>query len=295
MARLLIVAVVLVAACNKLPTGPSITGDVFVPRVFSVVPDFASSLVATPIEIRGEGFVPGATVSFGGDAVAAMVLSHSQLTVLAPPRAPGPTTLVVRNPDGRAGTFAGGFRFEAVEPVPVRMNGRIIAGAAEVPLAGATVELLPTVPATPVPAVVTDGDGRFELAGTLQLGSQFAALRITRAGIPPWMISVAPSETEPVIKLDLMLIRPGLTVRGDLQLDNAMWCTFESVACHRLVVDGPAGSMIDVEIVPEAGQSVGLIVDAGFLAPTEFPTRVRVAPRVMWVMGGLGRYTITAK
>lgn len=91
-----------------------------------------------------------------------------------------------------------------------------------------------------------------------------------------------------------LVIRSGETLRGELGGPNQFACTFESVPCLRLDVLGPPGMWIDLELIPEDGQQLGLILSETFLAPTTLPTRMSVPPIKMWIMGAFGKFTLKA-
>lgn len=96
--------------------------------------------------------------------------------------------------------------------------------------------------------------------------------------------------------IGLSFIRAGMTWRGVIASGpDQTECTFESVPCHPLVVQGARGALIELELTPENGQTVGLILSEGVIAPRDFPTRLTVEPGPMWIMGGLGAITLRAR
>lgn len=92
--------------------------------ISDVIPSTAPTSGGTSIQIFGQGFQPGATVSFGGlDARDVTVISSSSLTAVTPlgpasEQAGLPRDVTVRNPDGTSATKTGAFSF-TVPPLAV--------------------------------------------------------------------------------------------------------------------------------------------------------------------------------
>lgn len=81
----------------------------------SIDPSTGSGYLRRTVLIRGSGFVPGATVTFGGVPSPNVTVVNSNLVAAStPPHSPGVVDVVISNPDGTAGTFSSGFQF--VEP-----------------------------------------------------------------------------------------------------------------------------------------------------------------------------------
>ena len=82
------------------------------PTVTSISPATGPSTGGSPVTITGTNFVTSATVTIGGAAAASVtVTSATQITATAPQHQAGAVDVVVTNPDGQAGTLAGGFTY----------------------------------------------------------------------------------------------------------------------------------------------------------------------------------------
>ncbi|MFO0579739.1 MAG: FG-GAP-like repeat-containing protein [Polyangia bacterium] len=95
-----------------LPDGPAATR----PLLTAVEPAAWPSQGGIPLELVGQGFAPGARVTFGDVELAAPTyLSSTRLRLPLPPRpgAFGPVPLQVRNPDGQQSPVASLFSFSA--------------------------------------------------------------------------------------------------------------------------------------------------------------------------------------
>jgi hypothetical protein len=75
-------------------------------------PNGGSTRGGTAVTLTGTNFVSGATVTFGGSAATSVaVVSTTQITARTPPHNRGTVSVVVKNPDGAAGTLASGFTY----------------------------------------------------------------------------------------------------------------------------------------------------------------------------------------
>ncbi|MBN1419548.1 MAG: IPT/TIG domain-containing protein [Planctomycetes bacterium] len=84
------------------------------PAVASVEPSSGPIEGGTAVTITGENFAAGAGVRFGGEpATDVVVASATEITCTTPAHAAGAVEVEVRNPDGRAGTLAEAFTYEA--------------------------------------------------------------------------------------------------------------------------------------------------------------------------------------
>ncbi|WP_338868383.1 IPT/TIG domain-containing protein [Myxococcus stipitatus] len=71
----------------------------------------------TTVTLSGDGFAPGASVTFGGVAASRVeVASPSSLTATTPAHAAGVVAVTVTNPDGQGTTLPGAFTYEAAPP-----------------------------------------------------------------------------------------------------------------------------------------------------------------------------------
>jgi hypothetical protein len=81
------------------------------PTVSAVSPQSGGTNGGTPVTLTGTNFVWGARVSFGGVAAQVTSVSPSNMTVRTPAHTRGTVSVVVTDPDGQSGKFAGGFTF----------------------------------------------------------------------------------------------------------------------------------------------------------------------------------------
>ena len=92
------------------------------------------------VQIIGENFQDGATVTIGGNAASNVIfVSPTELSVEVPPGAAGSADVVVTNPDGKSDTLAGGFTYN--EPPPptltrVEPDNDMVTGGATVKIIG---------------------------------------------------------------------------------------------------------------------------------------------------------------
>jgi hypothetical protein len=93
-----------------------------VPVITKVIPDNGRLVGGTKITLQGNGFLPGAKVLIGDVyarslvvASAIQVMSPNLIIAVTPSGEPGPTDVVVRNPDRQEIVLAGGFTYN---PLP---------------------------------------------------------------------------------------------------------------------------------------------------------------------------------
>ena len=90
------------------------------PVVASVTPSSGPEAGGTLITIGGSNFVAGATVDVGGAAcVTVTVVDPNTITCTTPPGTPGPTSVVVTNPDLQSDSLDAAFSYIAAPPPPV--------------------------------------------------------------------------------------------------------------------------------------------------------------------------------
>ena len=91
------------------------------PTVTRVEPDNDVATGGATVQIIGENFQDGATVTIGGNAASNVIfVSPTELSVEAPPGAVGNVDIVVTNPDGKSDTLADGFTYT---PLPYDVTG----------------------------------------------------------------------------------------------------------------------------------------------------------------------------
>jgi len=103
----------LFAACNDRPTGPSpIPASSAALAIATVSP--AEGFAGQRILVSGTGFVAGATLTLGGLPAGDLSAGPASLAGTIPPNPGGPVDVVVTNPDGRSATRTGGFTYLTV-------------------------------------------------------------------------------------------------------------------------------------------------------------------------------------
>jgi hypothetical protein len=92
------------------------------------------------VQIIGENFQDGATVTIGGNAASNVVfVSPTELAVAVPAGTAGTADVVVTNPDGKSSTLAGGFTYiELPPPILTRVepDNDIVIGGATIQIIG---------------------------------------------------------------------------------------------------------------------------------------------------------------
>ena len=92
------------------------------PTVATVTPNTGPGQGGTTVRINGSGFQVGASVSFGGSgAPTAIVLSPTDIDVVAPVHGDGPVNLTIVNPDGQSVTANNAYTYVA-PPNPVQVT-----------------------------------------------------------------------------------------------------------------------------------------------------------------------------
>ncbi|TAJ17819.1 MAG: cell shape-determining protein [Dehalococcoidia bacterium] len=88
------------------------------PIVSSVSPSTGSPSGGTVVTITGSGFVPGATVLFGGQpATNVVVVGMTSITAVTPASTAGPVTVLVSNAAGSVGGLNSAFTYTLTAPV----------------------------------------------------------------------------------------------------------------------------------------------------------------------------------
>ena len=102
-----------------LSGGYTYTGTNPAPTIKSIAPATGSTTGNTAVTITGTGFLPGATVSLGGNsATAVTVVSTTSITATTPAHAAGSVDVVVTNTDGQSGTLPSGYTYTVPNPAP---------------------------------------------------------------------------------------------------------------------------------------------------------------------------------
>ena len=110
------------------------------PTLTRVVPNSDMVSGGANVQIIGENFQDGATVTIGGSAASNVIfVSPTELSVEVPAGAAGSADVVVTNPDGESDTLTGGFTY--IEPPPptltrIEPDNDIVDGGAAVQIIG---------------------------------------------------------------------------------------------------------------------------------------------------------------
>jgi len=146
-----IVASLLLPGCGLIGTPPVVALIVWAvqneeeegheypaPEITGVSPSSGPSSGGTPVDLSGNGFREGMSVSFGGNAASNVVLvSGNEATCTTPAHAAGPGDVQVTNPDGKSSLLPSAFTFiDAPEITDVSPNSGPTAGGTSVSLTG---------------------------------------------------------------------------------------------------------------------------------------------------------------
>ncbi len=121
------------------PAGSATPTSTTQPVVASVQPPSGSPAGGTAVSITGSGFLPGATVSFGGvPATSVTVVSATLITAVTPANAAGSVTVLVSNSTGSVGGLNSAFTYAMTAPVlsTITPNSGPVAGGTAVTLTG---------------------------------------------------------------------------------------------------------------------------------------------------------------
>ncbi len=93
------------------------------PTLTRVEPDEDLATGGAIVQIIGENFQDGATVTIGGNVASNVIfVSPTELTAEVPAGTAGSADVVVTNPDGKSSTLAGGFTYTKPPPSPYDVN-----------------------------------------------------------------------------------------------------------------------------------------------------------------------------
>ena len=237
------------------------------PTLTRVEPDNDMVTGGANVQIIGENFQDGATVTIGGNAASNVIfVSPTELEVEAPAGVAGSVDVVVTNPDGKSDTLAGGFTYIELSPILTRVepDEDMVDGGANVRIIGenfqdgATVIIggnaasnvifvspteleveAPAGVAGSVDVVVTNPDGKSD---TLAGGFTYTPL-------PPTLTRVEPDNDMVTGGANVQIIgenfQDGATVTiGGNAASNVIF-----VSPTELEVEAPAGTAGSVDVV----------------------------------------------
>lgn len=97
---------------STLPSGFTYVAPA--PKLTDVDPNLGSTAGGTKVSLRGEGFLEGVEVRFGGEPASVELIDEQLLEVVAPAHAAGLVDVVITNPDGQTLTRTRAFTYEAL-------------------------------------------------------------------------------------------------------------------------------------------------------------------------------------
>ena len=206
------------------------------PALASLSPVRGPTAGGTAVTLSGSGFVTGASVSFGGSAAPASVVSATSISATAPAHGSGVVDVQVVNPDGQSSTLPASFTYDAPVGVPPVVSG-VSPGLG--PIAGGT-----TVTVTGSGFV----DGLAVLFGGIS-GTVVGAVTATSfSAITPTPVSAGP--------VDVTVVLPGSGLSGTL----ASGFTYQG--------PGPSVTAMSVRGGPATGGTITLFAGSGLQAGT---------------------------
>jgi len=120
--------------CDTTTIAGGFTGVAAADPTFGAAdPSVVPHLGGTTVSVMGTGFVSGATVAFGADLSTGMggtagmtaFVSPTELSVVVPPGAPGPTSVLVTNPSGQVASAAAGLTYAPLLQLKDKVTGTI--------------------------------------------------------------------------------------------------------------------------------------------------------------------------
>ncbi len=214
------------------------------PKVSYVQPGFAATSGGVQISVYGEGFLTGATVSFGNDATGYVnatensVLNGGTLVVCkAPAHLPGTVNVKVTNSDGQSGVLSNGFEFIA----PLALPALAISGVTpdRGPVAGGY-------------DVVIYGQG-FKAGVEVSFGSATTATWVkakTVVRLGPTLLRVEVPEAAKAGQVDVRIVNPVVGGMADEIVGKTLFTYGQSVIlepmAHRLPIDSTTGDGVPI-------------------------------------------------
>src|SRR5688572_26565636 len=100
--------------CGSSPTAPAPVAGLETAAASEPSTSPTRGLTGETVQVFGQGFLPGATVTFDGIVAGIIRFTSTSITVAAPFHSPGAVDVVVTNPDGHQVTLTGAFTYEFV-------------------------------------------------------------------------------------------------------------------------------------------------------------------------------------
>ncbi len=242
------------------------------PQVGSIQPNSGPTAGGTPVIINGAGFLPGASVTFGGVAATNVnVINDTMITCTTPAGVSGPVDVVVTNPDGQADTAAAAFTFipaptvTSVSPVsgpeaggtPVIVSGTGFLTGASVTFEGVAATNVNVISDTMITCTTPAGAGQADVAVTNSDGQTGTALSAfsyvpgpTVAGVNP-LSGPAAGGTAVTVSGTGFLTGAGVTI-GGAPATNVNVISDTMITC---TTPPGAGGLADVVVTNADGQA----------------------------------------
>ncbi len=280
-----------------------------------VVPGTGPNTGGTVITLVGQGFLSGATVTFGGASAGnVQLLGSGALTATLPAYSGlGPVNVAVALPDGRQAQLLGAFTYfdpSSLLPAPivsavspsagpntgasvVEIDGEnFVAGArvffggveAQLPTLVSANQLIAVTPASlpgPVDVVVLNSDGK---SGTLPDG--FSYYPFGAAGAPPQAAQVSPRTGSTLTSTQASVIGSGFQPGAEVFIGGAVATNVQIQSDGSLAVTiapQPAGT-VDVTVTNPDGQSS--TISQGFTFQPPAPQLTAIVPNDGPLAGG---------
>lgn len=274
------------------------------PALAAVTPSAGPETGGTVVVLSGAGLDPLVTVRLGGASATVTAASATELTLVAPPHAPGAVDVVVTNPDGQTATLAAAYTYVAPPPpgtppvvdavapasgytvggTAVVVTGSEFAnavvwfgglgGAAAVPSAETRTSLTVVAPphaAGAVDVLVQNADGQ---TATLAGGFTY----VPTPALPPPVISGLSPASGPSTGNTVVTLSGTGFVTGSTVLVGGVGAIVGGVTATTLTFTTPGGAAgaVDVTVVNPDRQTATLAGGFTYVAPPPVVTAVNV-------------------
>ncbi len=269
---------------GKSATSPS-DEFAYAPTVSSISPSAGPLTGNTLVTLTGTGFVPGATVAFGGVAATNVtVVSATTITALSP-AGTGAVGVTVTTPSGTSATLpADVFTYAAVpvvsgiSPAAGPVGGGTTVTITGTGFSGATAVEFGTSPATSVTvssgssitAVSPAGTGTVNVTVVTPAGTSATSTADQFSyATAPVVTSVSPSSGPAVGNTLVTINGSGFTGVTAVDFGATPATTFTAIGAAEIMVESPPGTgTVDVTVVTGGGKSATSTGDEFTYAPT---------------------------
>ncbi len=175
----------------------------------------------------------------------------------------------------------------------VQIEGRVIDADFEKPIPGAHITTLdvcyPEVGCRrvdPPYSAVANEQGIFRLTANLPQDWNELSLKVENPGFDPARMSLRPESATNVV----LRAYPAITIRAgesvQLRVLFQETCTFadDEIACRRIGVEAAAGELINLEVLPQTQDVVGVMAEPFPLSLLPLQTRLTVSGGAAWIV-----------